>query len=136
MIRKLHKDDYNLLSEWIDNDPYHKGLITPEFWYSIFSVVVSDDLGPVGFIALWPDPPYMRVNIQFCSNPKRVAASFTQGFDEVGQLCLSAGAKGILFTTESPKVAAFCIKRYGFERVKDTNDYLLPIQAKVLEANV
>jgi len=126
-VRLIRPTDRDHLALLIAAEPDHKGFL-PEFWFERgrVSFVIEDKVGAVMYVKLVPEPPVMRLYIQFCDEPSRVAKAMLKHFSEVRQMVKLTGADSIMFDTQNPKLAAFCSKSFGFERVKDS-DYCLPI---------
>ena len=128
-MRLLRPTDRDLLSSWIELEPEHRGFL-PEFWYerNRVSLVIEDRNGPVMFVKLSPEPPSMRLHIQFSPDPSRVAKAMLKHFAEVKKFITNIGAEYIVFDTKNPKLAEFCSKAFGFIRVGDTEDYIVPLK--------
>ena len=125
-MRLIQQSDLPLLSEWVENDPAHKGVLTPSVWFDPrgISFVVEDvDSQPVMFVKFVAENRQMRLYIQFCPEPKRVAKAMCRSFPAVKSMIEKTGARAIVFDTLNPNLAHFCSHRFGFERVGETNDY-------------
>jgi hypothetical protein len=127
MLRKITWSDKPLLDQWIANDPEHRALFLPEFFYEVnrVSFVIEDNQGPVMFVKLDPHPPEMRLFIQFSNSPSRVAKAMLKHFSTVRDIVRKTGAKSMVFDTKNPKLASFCEKAFGFKCVGQSSDYRL-----------
>ncbi len=121
-------EDYPLLRAWIANDPYHDGVLWANDWQGVGAFAVCDDEGPTMFVKLVAEPPAMRMVIQFCPSPHRVARAILCHFDKVREIVMLTGARSIVFDSQSPRLIAFLRKAYGFSRVGESDDYRLFIQ--------
>ena len=127
-MRLIRSTDREQLAQWIADDPEHKDLFLPEFWYerNRVSFVIEDKSGPVMFVKLVPEPPAMRIYIQFCHDPSRVAKAMLRHFSEVKVMVRRTGAKMIVFDTNNSRLAASCERLFGFQRITES-DYSLHI---------
>lgn len=125
-MRLIQQSDFDLLSEWVEHDPAHKGILSPSFWFDPrwISFVVEDiDSQPVMFVKFVAEQGAIRLYIQFCPEPKRVAKAMCRSFPAVKTMIEQTGARAIVFDTLNPNLAQFCHRHFGFERVGETNDY-------------
>lgn len=128
-VRLIAQSDYDLLATWINDDPAHRGVLGPEFWFDRrrVSFVIEDKEGPVMFVNFVAQPPAMRLYIQFCSDALRVAKAMYKTFAAVKKMIQKTGAQQIVFDTQNPKLANFCSRAFGFERIMDSNDYQVSV---------
>lgn len=133
MIRKLQFNDRSLLQGWIAEDPWHKDTFLPEFWYEKdrISFIVEDDLGPALIVKLVPEPPAMRLFIQFGSDQKRSAKAMLSNFDQVKSWVQKTGASSIIFESTSSTLIAFCKKAFKFNQIEDKDDYQLILNQEI-----
>ena len=126
-LRLIRSSDRDQLAQWISTDHEHKDIFTADFWYEggRVSFAVEDKFGVVMYVKLTPEPPAMRLYIQFCYESGRVAKAMLKHFPEVRAMVKATGAESIVFDTKNPKLASFCIRAFGFEPVKDCDYRLL-----------
>lgn len=124
-MRLVKHTDREHLASLIEADPEHRGVLISEWWYERgrVSFVIEDAHGAVLYVKLVPEPPAMRLYIQFCDDPSRVSKAMLKHFGEVKQMVKNTSAERIVFDTRNPKLAAFCSKAFGFERVGKSDDY-------------
>lgn len=125
MLRKIAPSDRTLLEKWIESDPHHAGVLTADSFYPL-SLAVEDERGYVAmFILMAPHPPDMRLFIQFCPDPHKVAKALLRGFPEFIEMVKPTGAEALLFDTKNEKLAAFCQRAWGFEPLGNSDYRLL-----------
>jgi hypothetical protein len=115
-MRLIKITDREELASWIENDPFHKDIFWADYWFQkgFVSFVVEDELGSVMYVKLIPEPPAMRVSIQFCDNPLRCAQAMLKHFWSVVGMVKKTGANALLYDTKNYKLAAFCTDAFGF----------------------
>jgi hypothetical protein len=108
--------DKELLDAAAKADPYHaKAGLTGEHWEDRNTLVWADDHGLV--VALRTSL-VARVDLQFMSQDvERNARALLEGFWRYVSVMEKKGIEEIIFNTESPAVARFFVKRFGFRPV-------------------
>lgn len=116
--RPIHNGDMVLLGLSLSNDPYHKDT-KPEFFIEPGTVckVYEDSDGPILFVR---GCKALRLDLQYLDNKdtRRNLTAMLEGFDLLAQKAKANGFQEVIFTTNSPLLKKFCIKRFGFEEVE------------------
>lgn len=131
MIRGIRAGELLLIQEWIDKDEDHsaKGMKSSFFAEpDKVSFCITDSLGPVMFVKLDPEPPAVRVHIQFPpTGSGRIAKALALNFGDVRRELARLGATKLIFDSVSPRLTRFCERLWGFKRVGTTNDWELDL---------
>jgi hypothetical protein len=125
--RPLNVSDLPMLQRALDQDEYEH-LETQNFTMdSAYSVVYEDEAGPIGILRYTKESERLRLVTVWCKNTdkKRNAASVVIAIRDTIQLARTGGYKEIVFTTENPSLANFCVTNLGFK--KDKDDYVLHV---------
>ncbi len=126
--RPLGVADLPMLQRALDQDEYEH-LEVPNFTMdSAYSVVYEDERGPIGILRYTRDQDdRLRLVTVWCDNADshRNGKSIVVAIADTVRLAKTGGYKEIVFFTENPSLARFCIDRLGFE--KDKGDYVLHI---------
>jgi hypothetical protein len=125
--RPLGVSDLPMLQRALDQDEYEH--LEPKYFTmdSAYSVVYEDEGGPIGVLRYTKENDRLRLVTVWCSNAdsKRNAASVIVAIADSVRLARQSGYKKIVFCTQSPSLARFCIDRLGFE--EDKGEYVLPV---------
>jgi hypothetical protein len=117
-----------MLQRALDQDEYEH-LEVPDFTMdSAYSVVYEDDLGPIGILRYTREPnSRLRLVTVWCDNAdaSRNGKSVVVAIADTVRLARESGYKEIVFCTQSPSLAKFCIDRLGFK--EDKGEYVLYI---------
>src|ERR1700675_222403 len=111
--RPLGVADLPMLQRALDQDEYEH-LETKHFTMdSAYSVVYEDEAGPIGILRYTKESDRLRLVTVWCANTdkKRNAASVIVAISDTARLARQSGYKEIVFRTESPSLARFCIDR-------------------------
>jgi len=89
--------------------------------------VYEDERGPIGVLRYTKESDRLQLVTVWCANAdrKRNAASVIVAIADTVRLARESGYKEIVFSTQSPSLARFCIDRLGFE--EDKGEYVLHI---------
>jgi hypothetical protein len=111
--REIHTGDIPLLKDSLARDEHHN-FTKPEFFFDPWSVckVYEDEEGPICFVR---GSKALRLDIQYVSNAdaKRNVKAMLE-FDKLAAKARSNGFTEIVFTTNSPPLKKFCMRRFGF----------------------
>jgi len=126
--RPLTVADLPMLQRALDQDQFEH-LETKNFTMdSAYSIVYEDEQGPIGILR-YTKESYCRLRLVtvWCNNQdrKRNAASVIQAIADTVRKCKTNGYKEIVFCTQSPSLARFCMDRLGFVAEKD--EYVLHV---------
>ena len=88
---------------------------------SAYSVVYEDEQGPIGILRYTRESSRLRLITVWCDNldRKRNAASVVQAISDTVCKAKANGYATIVFSTQSPSLARFCMDKLGFEKEKD-----------------
>lgn len=80
--------------------------------------VYEDEQGPICFARATKS---LRIDIQFLDNDdrRRNATALAEGFGPLAATAKENGFTEIVFTTNMPDLAKFCVKVFGYEIVSD-----------------
>lgn len=131
MVRMIRAGELPLIQEWIDKDPDHSAKGMKSSFFALpdhVAFAVTDAKGPVMFVRLDPEPPAMRLHIQFIpESPTRIARALALNFQEVREQIEKCGATKLIFDSISPRLTRFCERLWGFTRIKGTDDWELDL---------
>ena len=117
-VRTVTTEDRELLNAAAEADPYHKAAgLTGEYWLEDTknTLFYEDADGPV--VAL-KTTNVARVDVQFLTQDRaRNARALEEGFWTYVRVLQSRNVKELIFNTESPAVAKFFSKRFGFREL-------------------
>lgn len=109
----IEYSDRTVLADSLARDDQHKNT-TPEFFYEPWSVckVYEDEKGPVCFVR---GSKALRLDIQYVDNAdvKRNIKAMLE-FDKLAAKARTNGFTEVVFTTNSPLLKNFCMRRFGF----------------------
>jgi hypothetical protein len=124
--RPLVVADLPMLQRALDQDEYEHLEVKHFTMDSAYSVVYEDEIGPIGILRYTRESKNrLRLVTVWCDNAdkKRNADSVIQAITDTVRLARQSLYKEIVFCTQSPSLARFCIDRLGFE--KDKGEYVL-----------
>jgi hypothetical protein len=126
--RPLGVADLPMLQRALDQDEYeHLG--SKNFTMdSAYSIVYEDEVGPIGILRYTRDSDgRLRLVTVWCDNAdkQRNGKSVVVAITDTVRLARQGGYKEIVFCTQSPSLARFCIDRLGFE--EDKGEYVLHV---------
>jgi hypothetical protein len=114
LSRRIEENDRPILAESLAADTFHQGT-NVDFFYDQRSIcnVYEDDDGPVMVVR---GTKALRLDIQYLDNndAKRNMRIMLDGFDDLAHKARESGFTEIVFNTNSPLLAQFCKKRFGF----------------------
>lgn len=123
-------EDISKLSEWIQNDPYHKDHLDPFWWLTgqgFLSYKVVDDEGTTLFMRTDAESR-LRLHTQFAPesevSKKRTVASLLWGLPAMISLARQNGLPGLVFESTSPSLIEF-MERQGFHSIGNNDHELL-----------
>jgi hypothetical protein len=112
--RLIEADDLSTLQKSLARDESHKGT-APEFFTEPGTIckVYEDEQGPICFVR---GTKALRLDIQYVDNSdgKRNMKAMLAGFETLADKARENGFMEIVFNTNSPMLAQFCKKRFGF----------------------
>jgi hypothetical protein len=112
--RFLEHRDLALLELSLSRDEHHQGT-TADFFtqYGTVCKTYEDDAGPILFARA---SKALRLDLQYVSNDdtRRNMKAMLTGFDELARKAKENGFLEIIFTSNSPMMRKFCIRRFGF----------------------
>lgn len=112
--RFLETRDLPILEKSLAHDVHHQGT-TADFFtqYGTVCKTYSDDAGPILFARA---SKALRLDLQYVDNSdvKRNMNAMLTGFDELARKAKENGFLEIIFTSNSPMMRKFCVKRFGF----------------------
>jgi hypothetical protein len=123
-FRPTSEQDKELIADWIERDPDHRGRCSADFWLpgdpDIEQYVVEDEEGPVMFVRA---EKLMRLHVQFSPNRIRVAPAIDEFTPWISNEAKKRGYKQLIFESVFKPLIRFLGKR-GFrsspnEQVKD-----------------
>jgi hypothetical protein len=113
--------DIEQLTEWIQNDPYHKDCMNPNWWLTgqgLLSFCAQDEEGPTMYIRTDADGNLLRFHSQFAPETVvskiRVAKSIIQGIPMLEVFAKSKGLIGLVYISISPTLISFMQMKFGF----------------------
>jgi hypothetical protein len=121
--RFITQDDYPLLCKLIMLDEYHSKDTSPSFFYEDGTIctVYEDDAGPILFLRgksiVHEGIGMIQLDIQYVDNKdgKRNLKAMSEGFPVLESNARENGWSGFFFTSTSPLLRKFCVKRLGFK---------------------
>lgn len=127
------EQDITTLTQWIQNDPYHKDYLDPLWWLTgadgtLLAFCLTDDQGAICFVRLdEKNDNTIRLHCQFAPRDQvskiRLLKGMLKCIPVVQSFCRNEGASGIVFQSVNPLLIDFMKRKFGFEHVSQ-NDYL------------
>ena len=130
-------NDIEQLTEWIAHDPYHFHQGQPDWWLtdadgSLLAFCLMDTRGPLTYVRLDLEGEYIRIHTQFAPesvvSKRRLVVGMIECMKNLIQF-YKPHAKGMIFNSVNPSLAAFMGKHLGFESV-GSDDYRLDFEGK------
>jgi hypothetical protein len=123
------ENDIEQLSEWIQNDPYHRDCLDPHWWLTgqgFLSFCVQDSKGPTMYVRLDKDGELLRLHIQFAPESEvsklRVIKSILWGLPKIELMARAHNLKGFIFKSNSLSLINFMKNKFGFISI-NSDDY-------------
>jgi hypothetical protein len=131
------EQDIQQLSEWIQQDPYHRDCLNPRWWLTgqgLQSFCLQDSIGPTMYIRLDDEKPLLRIHIQFGPESEvsksRVVKSIVKALPVVQQFATQNKFDGFIFKSISEPLINFLKIKFGFTPTGTDNDYWMPFEVK------
>lgn len=133
--REITEDDYSFLASRIMLDEHHNKDTDAGFFYAEGTIctVYEDEAGPILFLRgkpiMYGNIGMIQLDIQYVDNSdgKRNMKAMLSGFPELEERAKENGWSGFFFTTKSPLLRKFCIKRLGFKEYENESELLVKI---------
>lgn len=115
--RPLEAADLDMLQKALDHDEYEHAGTADYTQNGAYSEVYEDEQGPIGVLRYTKT---LRLVTVWCDNHDRVrnAASTIQAITDAVSKAKASGFTDIIFNTQSPTLAKFCVNQLGFEESK------------------
>lgn len=127
-------DDIEQITEWIENDPYHKDCLDPFWWLTgqgLLSYCIQDSTGPTMYVRLDLEVPYLRIHTQFAPltevSKTRVVKSLLWALPRMETVARNNGCTNYVFKSTSPDLIQFMFKKFGFVSI-GSDDYSAPVE--------
>jgi hypothetical protein len=124
--------DIEQLSEWIQNDPYHKDSLDPLWWLTgqgFLSFCIQDDKGPTMYARLDEEDGLMRLHCQFGPesevSKKRVIQTFLWALPKLQIKAQENGMIGFIYKSTSPLLIQYMERQFGFQAIGNDDHKLL-----------
>ncbi len=116
-ITSKDKED---LDQIISNDPFHKNVLTSDFFMMPGTYTERYDLDgkPVLYVRATKS---LRIDLQFvnCDDKRSNAKVMLEKFNELVKQAKASGFTEIYCNTASSKLSDFCVKHLGFIKIND-----------------
>jgi hypothetical protein len=121
IVRPMSERDREYLDTLIEEDAYHKGRMTPDYFLNLLpgedAWALEDEQGNVLFY--FKTQTAVRVSIQFAgsktaSERRRNRTALTKGLAWIETMLRQNHFREMIFDTQGPELAAFAKKRLGF----------------------
>ena len=115
--RPLEPTDFEMLKAALNHDQYDHDGPMDYIRDNTEADVYEDENGPIGILRY---SKTLRLMTVWCDNQDRVrnGASVIQAIADAVRKAKAAGFTDIIFNTQSPTLAKFCIDKLGFEESK------------------
>ena len=115
--RPLESLDQDMLKRALDQDTYEHAGVGDYSCPNVYSEVYEDEVGPIGILRY---SKTLRLMTVWCDNKdrERNAASVIKAIGDAVEKAKASGFTEIVFNTESPTLAKFCMTQLGFEESK------------------
>ena len=115
--RPLEAKDFDMLSKALEQDEYEHDYALDYVRDNTQAEVYEDEQGPIGVLRY---SKTLRLTTVWCDNSDRVrnGASVIQAIADAVDKAKASGFTDIIFNTQSPTLAKFCIDKLGFEESK------------------
>jgi hypothetical protein len=125
------------IEEWTAFDPYHFRQSQPEWWLtdaagSLVAFCLMDEKGPLAYVRLDAEGEYVRIHTQFAPESIVSKRRLVVGMIECMKQLINFNkplAKGMVFNSVNPALAAFMEKHLGFKPVGQ-DDYRLDFEGQ------
>lgn len=114
MIRPIKPEDRETITNWIADDPDHRGRVDAEFFYApaTESLVIEKRGEPVLFYRLSRS---LRVDIQFRYDRRlETAAGLVEGCNDLKRRGPAGGFSELIFDSKYEPLMRFATRRLGF----------------------
>ena len=121
IVRPMNEGDRTYLSTLIEEDAYHKGQMTPDFFLKLVpgedAWALEDERGHVELY--FKTQVAVRLSIQFAHSKtseerSRNRAALLKGFAWIEAMFRKNKFREIIFDTQGPELTAFAKRRLGF----------------------
>jgi hypothetical protein len=123
------ENDIEQLTEWIQNDPYHRDCLDPYWWLTgqgLLSFCIQDSNGPTMYVRLDKDGELLRLHTQFAPESEvsklRVIKSILRSLPKIELIARAYNLKGFIFKSTSLSLINFMKNKFGFIPV-NSEDY-------------
>jgi hypothetical protein len=115
--RPLEHKDLDMLQRALDQDQYEHADKEAYTQNGAYSEVYEDEQGPIGVLRYTKT---LRLLTVWCDNKDRIrnGASVIQAITDAVTKAKESGFTDIIFNTQSPTLAKFCVDKLGFEESK------------------
>ncbi|VVB52821.1 Uncharacterised protein [uncultured archaeon] len=120
-ITETIQQDVEQLTEWIQNDPYHKDCLDPLWWLTgngLLSFCVSDSEGPTMYARMDKDGELLRMHCQFAPESEvskiRSAKSLIWAVPIMEHYAKEQGLKGLVYKSVSEPLISFMQRQFAF----------------------
>jgi hypothetical protein len=124
------EQDIEQLSEWIENDPYHKDCLNPHWWLTgqgLLSYCIQDSKGPTMYVRLDVEDSSMRLHCQFAPISEvskiRVVKSLIWALPKMKSVARHNNLQSFVYKSTSPDLIKFMQMKFGFVPVGN-DDYM------------
>lgn len=126
--------DVDQIRDWIQADPWHKGLYEPEYWLTgndcYVAFCLDDEIGPTMYVRFDREGQMLRLRTQFGPpdevSKERISNAILEAIPAFIRN-LDKEIKGIVFETENRSLASFMKYKLNFEPIGN-NDYCLKFE--------
>ena len=123
-------NDIEQLTEWIQNDPYHKDCLDPHWWLTgngLLAYCMQDMKGPTLYVRTDIDGEFLRLHTQFAPesvvSKTRVIKTILWTIPKMKHLACENNLKGLIFQSSSPSLIQFMQVKFRFVPTGN-NDYV------------
>lgn len=133
-----NQNDIYQLTEWIQNDPYHRDYLNPAWWLTgngLLSYVIVDSKGPTMFVRTDAENGLLRIHTQFAPvsevSKLRVIKSIIFALPGMKAVALQNKLTGFIYKSTSPDLIKFMQVKFNFTPTGADDDYQLPFEVPV-----
>ena len=123
------EQDIPQLTEWIQNDPYHKDYLDPEWWLTgngLLSYVIQDSNGPTMYVRVDSENELLRIHTQFAPESEvsklRVIKSIVWALPIMEKVAKDNQLVGLIYKSTNPSLISFMQIKFSFVPCGD-DDY-------------
>lgn len=131
-ITESTEQDIQQLTEWIQNDPYHKDCLNPTWWLTgngLLSYCLTDSKGPTMFVRTDQENELLRLHVQFAPESEvsklRTIKSMTWAMPVMEYFAKQNKLKGMIYKSVSPSLISFMQIKFGFTPLGHDDDYVV-----------